>query len=236
MNPPPRTARRRRVVAATTVVGAALLGKSLSATPGSPQFYALSLATGATWAVGALAARPVREQQRRKPRGTRTRTRTGTGGVLAPVLIGFGAFGVFYGCALVARHVPVLDRAITEIFRYDRVGSSSWVLFTTLANGAAEEAFFRGALYDQLGPRRAVLGSTAIYVLVTTAARNPALVLASTVMGTLFGLQRRMTGGTRAPMITHLTWSTLMLQYLPPLFRPTLGGRIPELLTVDQFP
>jgi membrane protease YdiL (CAAX protease family) len=38
-------------------------------------------------------------------------------------------------------------------------------------------------------------------------------------MGSLFGLQRRATGGLQAPAITHLTWSTLMLRFLPPLFR-----------------
>ena len=41
--------------------------------------------------------------------------------------------------------------------------------------------------------------------------------LASGTMGTLFGLQRRATGGIQAPVLTHLTWSTLMLRFLPPL-------------------
>ena len=38
-------------------------------------------------------------------------------------------------------------------------------------------------------------------------------------MGTLFGLQRRASGGIQAPLLTHVTWATLMLRYLPPLFR-----------------
>ena len=38
-------------------------------------------------------------------------------------------------------------------------------------------------------------------------------------MGTLFGLQRRATGGLQAPALTHVTWSVLMLRHLPPLFR-----------------
>ena len=46
-----------------------------------------------------------------------------------------------------------------------------------------------------------------------------ALVLAAVVMGTLFGAQRRASGGIQAPVLTHLTWSVLMLRYLPPLFR-----------------
>ena len=53
-----------------------------------------------------------------------------------------------------------------------------------------------------------------VYGLATTATRNPALVLASLFMGMLFGLQRRASGGIQAPMLTHLTWSALMLRFL----------------------
>lgn len=73
-------------------------------------------------------------------------------------------------------------------------------------------------LYSALGGRHPVAVSTAVYSLATTATRNPALVLASAAMGTLFGLQRRATGGVQAPILTHLTWSTLMVHFLPPLF------------------
>jgi uncharacterized protein len=65
-----------------------------------------------------------------------------------------------------------------------------------------------------------VATSTAVYALTTAATRNPALVLASIVMGSMFGLQRRATGGVQAPLITHLVWSTLMVAFLPPLFTP----------------
>lgn len=226
-------ARRRRIVAGTALLGTALLARSLSTRPGSAQFYATSLATAATWTAGALAAGALRAP-RRKSRGTAAPVLRGSAAAVligaaataAPVLIGVGAFGVFYGAALIARRLPALNRAITEVFQYDRAGSGPLVLLTALAGGAGEEAFFRGALYDALGPGAAVVGSTAIYALVTTATRNPALVLASTVMGTLFALQRRTTGGIRAPLITHLTWSTLMLHHLPPLFRPPLRHRI----------
>jgi hypothetical protein len=58
-----------------------------------------------------------------------------------------------------------------------------------------------------------------VYTLATTATRNPALVLAAAVMGSLFGLQRRASGGVQAPLLTHLTWSALMVRLLPRLFR-----------------
>ena len=84
---------------------------------------------------------------------------------------------------------------------------------------SGEEVFFRGALYATLPDHQAVAASTGVYALATTATRNPSLVLAAGVMGTLFGLQRRASGGLQAPLLTHLTWSTLMVRYLPPLFR-----------------
>ncbi|MEO6882290.1 MAG: CPBP family intramembrane glutamic endopeptidase, partial [Mycobacteriaceae bacterium] len=114
--------------------------------------------------------------------------------------------------------IPVLNRAIASILQYAQEGSPRLVLATTLANGAAEEVFFRGALYAAAGVDRPVLKSTAVYALATLSTRNPALVLASAVMGALFGFQRQVTGGIQAPLLTHLTWSSLMLRYLPPLF------------------
>jgi membrane protease YdiL (CAAX protease family) len=140
--------------------------------------------------------------------------------VSEPVLIGAVAFGTFYATARAVRHVPPLRRALSSVLQYAHEGSDGLVLLTALANGAAEELFFRGALYDAVGPSHPVTKSTAIYVLATTPTRNPALILASGVMGTLFAVQRRQTGGIQAPLLTHLTWSTLMLRYLPPLFAP----------------
>ncbi len=93
------------------------------------------------------------------------------------------------------------------------------VVATTLANGLGEEVFFRGALYGALDPDRAIVVSTAVYTLATASTRNPALMLAAAAMGTLFSLQRRASGGLQAPALTHLTWSILMVCYLPPLYR-----------------
>jgi uncharacterized protein len=204
---------RRRVVAAAAVGGAGLLGLSLSSEPGSRRFYVLTLGVAGTWLVGGVRSGPI----------TLGRVRTGEGPsrgpVLAPVAAGVGAFGAFYAAALIARRLPVLDEALTSVLRYASRGSDPLVLFTSLATGVAEEVFFRGALFDAVSGRHAVSVSTAVYMLVTAATRNPALVLASGVMGALFGIQRRASGGLQAPILTHLTWSSLMLHFLPPLFR-----------------
>jgi uncharacterized protein len=204
--------RRRRITAATAVAGAGLLGASLSSPPGSRRFYALTLAVAGTWTTGGLAAGPLHAGWTIGPTGTVHRP------VLGPLLTGLGAFGGFYAAALVARRVPALDRAIASVMNYAHRGSTSLVLTTALANGLAEEVFFRGALYAAVGVDRPVLKSTVVYGLATTATRNPALVLAGLAMGSLLGLQRRATGGIQAPVLTHLTWSALMLRYLPPLF------------------
>jgi membrane protease YdiL (CAAX protease family) len=209
----PVVRRRRRVVAGVSLLGTGLLGLSLSTKPNSKEFYGLTAAVAATWTAGGLLSGPLhlgwiqgRDQHLRRP-------------VLTPVATGVGAFGFFYGCALVARSIPVLDRAIGKVLVFAEEGSGPLVVATTLANGLGEEVFFRGAMYATLDADRAVAASTAVYTLATASTRNPALMLAAAVMGTLFGLQRRASGGLQAPVITHLTWSTLMVRYLPPLFR-----------------
>ncbi|MDT7800819.1 MAG: protease family protein [Actinomycetota bacterium] len=188
-----------RFLTAVTAAGTALLGASLSSPPASKRFYGLTGGVAATWLAGARAAGPVRR---------------GRHDVAGPVLAGAGAFGVFYGCALVSRHIPPLRRAIAGVLDYAHRGSTTSVVVTTLVTGAAEEVFFRGPLYDALGTRR----STAVYVLSTCATRNPALVLASAVMGTVFAWQRGRSGGVQAPVLTHVVWSSLMLAVMPRLF------------------
>jgi membrane protease YdiL (CAAX protease family) len=205
--------RRRRIVAGTVLVGAGLLERSLAAEPDSRQFYVRSLGVAGAWLAGGFGSGPLhlgrqwgRGQALRRP-------------LVTPVATGVAAFGAFYCCALVVREIPVLERAISNVLDYADEGSTPLVLLTTLANGAAEEVFFRGALYAAVGEGRPVVLSTAAYTATTLATKNPALVLAAIVMGTLFGMQRRASGGIQAPVLTHLTWSALMLRFLPPLFR-----------------
>jgi CAAX protease family protein len=204
---------RRRVVAGVSVLGAGLLGASLSTRPGSKQFYGATLTVAGVWTAGGLLSGPLhrgwiqgRDQRLRRP-------------VVTPVLTGVGAFGFFYACALVTRSIPPLDRAVSRVLVFAEDGDQPLVLLTTLANGVGEEVFFRGALYAALGSERPVLASTAVYTVATATTRNPALVLAAAVMGTLFGFQRRASHGLQAPLLTHLTWSALMVRFLPPLFR-----------------
>lgn len=209
--------RRRRLVGVVGLTGAGLLGVSLSTKPGSPRFYLLTGAVAATWTIGAFASGPLhvgtirgRDDIRRTP-------------VVTPVATGVLAFGTFYGLALVAKRIPFLESAIGNVLRFADEGDLPLVVLTTCANGIGEELFFRGALFSVLRDEQPVLRSTAVYTAATVATRNPALVAAAAVMGALFGLQRRASGGVQAPVLTHLTWSVLMLRFLPPLFESAIA-------------
>ena len=61
------------------------------------------------------------------------------------------------------------------------------------------------------GGRRAVVGSTLLYGLVTAASLNVALVIAALGMGFVFAVVRWWARGVVAPAVCHVTWSVLML-------------------------
>ena len=58
--------------------------------------------------------------------------------VVMPVLASAGAFGLFYGAARLARHIPPLNRAIGNVLHYANDGSTALVLLTACANAVAE--------------------------------------------------------------------------------------------------
>ncbi|MER7281626.1 type II CAAX endopeptidase family protein [Dactylosporangium sp. NPDC000244] len=202
--------RRRIVVAVTLVVGAALLGWSLTIRPGDPLFYATTFAVAATWVAGSLLSgrlhlgRILYRDQLRRP-------------VLTPIATGLLVGGVFVAGALVVAHIPPLRAFTGEVLDHARYGAIVPITAVTLLNGLAEEVFFRGALFAAIGRRHPVLISTVVYALATIATANPMLVFAAAVLGTVLGLQRRASGGILAPILTHVTWSTVMLFALPPL-------------------
>jgi len=202
--------RRRTVVAATLVTGAALLGWSLTIRPGDPLFYATTLAVAATWVAGSLLSgrlhlgRILYRDQLRRP-------------VLTPIATGLLVGAVFVAGALVVAHIPPLRDYAGEVLDHARYGSVVPITAVTLLNGLAEEVFFRGALFAAIGRVHPVLISTVVYALATVATANPMLVFAAAVLGAVLGLQRRASGGILAPMLTHVTWSMVMLFALPPL-------------------
>lgn len=220
--PEPATlARRRWVVGVTLVVGAALLAGTLAVAPDSPAFFVLGFALAAVWVVGSVASGPLHLGRSVRPAATPSGT-TNPGGeapgprvILGPILLGVAAYAVFLVLYLVLRDLPVLEGALDGVLDRADSGALGLVLALALSNAVAEEMFFRGALPEAVGGSRAPVVATAVYVLTTVAGRNVALVAAAAVMGTVFMLERLATRGVLASMLTHVTWSTLMILALP---------------------
>jgi membrane protease YdiL (CAAX protease family) len=199
--------RRRIVVVLTLIAGAPLLFFSLTASPGNASFYPLAAGLALTWIVGGLLSGPVHlgRVESRRP-------------VVAGLALGLAASAVFVLGALVVREIGPIDHLVQSVLRHASRGTLALVAVVTVANGVAEEVFFRGALYAALGGRRPVLISTVVYTVVTLATGNLMLTFAALTLGTVLALERRASGGVLGPSITHVTWSLVMLFALPPLF------------------
>jgi membrane protease YdiL (CAAX protease family) len=194
---------------------AALLRSSFAAKAGSARFYLLTTGLAGTWTGGALSAGPIPwcgDGWRNRP-GSAVRSL-----IVVPVVTGAATFAAFYGAARVARRHRTLRRAIASVLHYAEAGSTPLVVLIASGSGVAEELFFRGALWSGSKPLRT---TTLAYAASTAATGNPVLVLAGLITSVIFGWQRETTGGVLAPAVTHVTWSVLMLRYLPPLFRDT---------------
>jgi membrane protease YdiL (CAAX protease family) len=185
---------------------AALLRSSFAAKAGSTSFYLLTTALAGVWTGGALGAGPI---------PWRGNNQTKTAEIVVPAITGAATFAVFYGAARVARHHRTLRHAIASVLHYADAGSTPLVMLIASGSGVAEELFFRGALWTGPNPLRT---TTVAYAASTAATGNPVLVLAGLITSVIFGWQRDATGGVLAPAVTHVTWSVLMLRYLPPLF------------------
>ena len=199
--------RRRRVSGATLIVGTLLLCATLRVPHGSTWFTVLGFLVAATWIGGAFLSGPIRF----RPAAPLAIGRV-VGTAVAVAILAYVAFVVAY---LVAERLPVLSGALDSVLDKADAESTALVLVITLVNGVGEELFFRGALFAAVRPRAAVASTTLVYVIVTAFTLNVALVVAAIVMGTIFAFQRRATRSVLAPVVTHLTWSTLMLLALP---------------------
>lgn len=205
----PVVRRRRVTVVVVLLIGAALQAYSLTRHPGDSSFYVFTLAMAAVWTVGALVSGPL-HLGRLPGSGRRP--------VLLGVAAGVGLGAVFVAGGLIARLIPPVREYVTAVLEFADQGALPLVAFITVLTGLAEELFFRGAVYTALGGHRPVPVSTAIYFLAVMAAGNPMLGFAAILLGTVCALQRRMTGGVLAPMLTHFCWGLVMVLALPPIF------------------
>lgn len=203
--------RRRAVAAVTLVVGAVLLAVSLRVRPGDALFYLVTALLAATWLTGGLLSGPLHFGYIETRSGPRRP-------VLSPLIVGLVLAAVFVLGAFAVREIPPLRDYVDDVLAHAAYGNLAAVTAVTVASGIAEEVFFRGGLYSAIGRRWPVLISTVVYAAATLATGNPMLVFAAALVGVVAGLQRRASGGILAPMVTHVTWSLLMLYALPPLF------------------
>jgi membrane protease YdiL (CAAX protease family) len=206
--PAPSRRRRRLVVGATLAAGTVALAVTLAVPRGSLTFGLLGFLLAAIWVAGSAAAGPLHLG----PTTDRTKSRRSS---LAAIMLGGLAFVAFFGASLVAHHVPGLDGAVDSVLATAHAGPAVLVLAIAVVNAVAEERFFRGALPVALAGEHRALVATAVYVLVTVATLNVALVVAAAAMGTVFMLERLATRGILAATLTHVTWSTLMLLAIP---------------------
>lgn len=203
--------RRRIVVGITLVIGAVLLGRSLRQTPGVPGCYQLLLLVALVWGVGAFASGPLHlggicwRGRNQRP-------------VITGTTIGLLLGGCFVLGALVARKLVPVTELIAQFMQFAHQGSFPLVVSITLASSVAEELFFRGALYTAVGRHHPVAVSTILYAGTVLTSGNLALGFAALVLGTVCAVQRRITGGILAPMLTHFVWSLIMVLMLPALF------------------
>jgi uncharacterized protein len=202
--------RRQAVTLGVLVVGGVVLGWSLRLEPGSDLFYVGTVVLAAVWAVGAFLSGPLHlgriamDDRLARP-------------VLTPLVLGLGLAGVFVVGGLVVRQIPWLDQQVRSVLDFADQGALPILVVITAVNGIAEELFFRGAAYAAI-PRHPVVWTSVMYVLATLATGNVMLAFAAILLGVLCGLQRRASGGVLAPMITHVSWSLVMLVALPMLF------------------
>lgn len=197
--------RDQTVVVIAIVIGASLIAATLRVPRNGTAFYACGFTAAAVWTVAAWLCRPIQWM-----RGGEMSRDLAIG-----VAVGGAMFGVFVLGAEIGRNISLLAGPIESVLRKADGGSMAFVITLALVSGVAEELFFRGALLAILPVRRAAVLSVVVYVAVTAVTGNTALTVAAIVMGTVFAIERAVTGGLAASITTHVVWSTLMILALP---------------------
>lgn len=204
--------RRRRIAAVVTLVGGAVgLAALLRLPSDSGWFPVAALALGAWWALGGLAGGPLRLGHEAAAAGVGRPW-------LRPVLVGLGLAAVFVVGALVALQMPFLADQVRSVLSFTDAAPLPVIAVVTLLSGAGEEVFFRGGLYAAVKPAQQIWLTTILYAAATAASGNPMLGFAALLLGWITAHQRRATGGILAPVLTHATWSAMMLLVLPQVF------------------
>lgn len=206
--PVPPTRRRLLVVVVTLVVGMSVSAWALRIPAGDARFYPATALLAAVWLTGAFASGPIRVGREPFRRGRP---------VLSSVLTAAALAVVFCAAAVVVARIEPLRDPVDELLAHATLGNLAAVALLTALNGVAEECFHRGAVYSATNRIHPVVVSTVVYAAATAASGIPLLVVAAVVLGLVTAVQRRCTGGVLGPIITHVTWSMVMLFALAPI-------------------
>jgi len=94
---------------------------------------------------------------------------------------------------------------------------------------AGEEIFWRGLIQGRLsvvvGAVAGALLATTLNVLATAPTRNLPVIVGTAVGGLVWAGLALATGGVLASLICHVTWTTLMLSWPPPIVAKAAGSR-----------
>ena len=207
---PEQLVQRRWVSAVTLAIASFLMAWTLRISPGDPALYAATLALGTTWVVGALLSGKLYLGVAHSRRGDGA-----SRAIIQSLLLGLLLVGLFLAAAVIVAALPTLRDPLLDLMIHARMASLPVIVGLLFLNAVAAELFFRGGLYAATGGQHAVLITTFVFALSTVPTGMPALVVGAAVLGLVVGLQRRVTGGVLAPIITHLTWLTGMVFLLP---------------------
>jgi membrane protease YdiL (CAAX protease family) len=207
---PEQLVQRRWVSAVTLAIASFLMAWTLRISPGDPALYAITLALGTTWVVGALMSGKLYLGSANYRRGGQD-----SRAIVQPLLVGLLLVVLFLAGAVIVAAIPALREPLLALMAHARLSILPVMVGLLFLNAVAAELFFRGGLYAATGGQHAVLITTFVFALSTVATGIPTLVVGAAVLGAVVGLQRRVTGGVLAPIITHLTWLTGMVFLLP---------------------
>ena len=204
----PAARRRRRVVVAVTiVVGTALLAATLRVEHGSAWFSVLGLLVAATWTIGSFVSGPIPFQPR--PRSACAAPSSG------PSSLGVAAFVAFLVAYLVARHLPLVGPALDGVLDTADAGP-----IAARAARRAGQRRRRGAVLPRRAPRRARAAPAGDRHDDRLRRRHGGHRERRPRHrrrrdGRALRLERLSTRGVLAPIVTHVTWTTLMVLALP---------------------
>lgn len=123
---------------------------------------------------------------------------------------------------LAVQLVPWLEPTVRGLYRTSHKEDMTTAVAWTIVILATEELLFRGAwllwLEERLGKRAALFACVALYALAQACTGSFVVALLALCCGTLWTLERMLTGSVVAPLLSHLIWTPTVI-----LLRPVVG-------------